>query len=83
MPWFDEPYHNEAHQRFQHPELEGKYVSYHSGQIYTHSQQGRWDDYQFGGHRRYAKWEKKAYPSGKDAFATSRWEEELKEYLNS
>lgn len=83
MPWFDEPWHNEAHDKFPKPELEGKFVSYHKGKVYDKDQQGRWADYHFGGHRQFAKWEKKAYSSRKDVFAAARWEEELRDYLNS
>lgn len=83
MPWFDEPWHNEAHNRLQKPELEGLYISYHKGKVYDKPQQGRWADYHFGGHRRFQKWMKEAYPSDTDVAATQRWKEELKEYLDS
>ena len=46
-------------------------------------QQGRWATDKLGGHRRFAKWSKDYYPSGVDAIGKSKWEEELKEYLNS
>lgn len=82
MPWYDKPWHNEAHDKFQHPELEGKYVSYRKAQVYDKPQQGRWENPHFGGHRRFAKWCREAYPSFVDEKATARWEEELDEYLN-
>lgn len=83
MPWYDHPYHNEAHDKFQRPELEGKYASYHKAQVYDKPQQGRWENPHFGGHRRFAKWERDYYPSGADYLGKLRWEEELREYLDS
>ena len=47
------------------------------------AQQGRWATDKLSGHRRYAKCQRDYYPSGKDTIATARWDEELKEYLNS
>lgn len=83
MPWYDHPYHNEAHDKFKRPELEGKYASYHKAQVYTKAQQGRWENPHFGGHRRFAKWERDYYPSGADYLGKLRWEDELRDYLNS
>lgn len=81
--WFGKPYHVEVHKRFQHPELEGKYVSYHNGQVYDKKQDGRFAEFNFGGHRRHSKWAKKAHPSGADYLGKLRWEDELRDYFDS
>ena len=81
--WFGKPYHNEIHDRVKHLEWEGKYVSYHGGHIYDKKQDGRFAEFNFGGHRRFAKWAREYYPSGADYFGKLRWDEELKEYLES
>lgn len=78
--WYDEPYHNYDHYRISHPEWEGKYVTYNGSEIHTNAQQGRWATDRLSGHRRFAKWCKDYYPSGKDKFSRLRWEDELKEY---
>ena len=60
---------------------DGCFHSYHDGQVVSRDQDGRWDDYHFGGHRRFARWSKEAYPSLADVKATARWEAKLKDYF--
>lgn len=69
--WFDKPDNN------------GTYRRCASGQYHTKPQQGRWATERLSGHRRFAKWCREAYPSFVDEKATARWEEELRDYLNS
>lgn len=79
--WYDIPYHDEPHDKFKHPELEGKYVSYHKAQIHSKPQANRWATESIGGHRRFAKWEKEYYGSPEVALdkyfqkIDKRWED--------
>lgn len=68
---------------YEKPDADGNFVSYHRSNVTSKSQQGRWATERLSGHRRFQKWSRDYYPSGKDEFARRRWEEELKEYLNS
>ena len=61
----------------------GTYSRYTGGNKHNNKQRGRWATVRLSGHRRFAKWERDYYPSGADYMGKLRWEEELKEYLNS
>ena len=65
---------------YETPNENGIFTSYHNGKVIKKSQRGRWETERLSGHRRFQKWSRDYYPSGKDVLARLRWEEELKEY---
>ena len=77
--WFDEPYHDYEHDRFHHPEWDGKFVRYSGGQIYDKEQNGRWATERLSGHRRLQKWSRDYYPSWVDE-KHRRWDEADRRY---
>lgn len=68
---------------FENQNANYEYVGYHRGQVTNKPQQGRWATTRLSGHRRFEKWCRDYYPSGKDEAARRRWDEELKEFFES
>lgn len=68
---------------FDIPDENGNFVGYHHSKVTNKSQQGRWETHKLSGHRRFQKWSRDYYASGKDEFARRCWQEELEEYFNS
>lgn len=68
---------------FEKPDKDVVCRRYSGGNSHRNKQEGRWATHRLSGHRRFEKWCREAYPSFVDEKATARWEEELRDYLDS